>query len=61
LQAHDALISNPGRLSSEPEVRDRLKGAGVVRWRRKIGQAVKVGSTMEVDGPDDWEAEAVFG
>jgi protein-disulfide isomerase len=29
LQAHDALISNPGRLSSEPEVRDRLKGAGV--------------------------------
>ncbi len=29
LQAHDALISNQGRLTSEAEVRDRLKGAGV--------------------------------
>jgi protein-disulfide isomerase len=29
LQAHDALISNPGRLASETEVRDRLKGAGL--------------------------------
>ena len=29
LQAHDVLISNPGRLASEPEVRDRLKAAGV--------------------------------
>ncbi len=29
LQAHDALINNLGRLASETEVRDRLKGAGV--------------------------------
>ena len=29
LQAHDALISNPGRLTSESEVRDGLKRAGV--------------------------------
>ena len=29
LQAHDALINNPGRLASEADVRDRIKGAGV--------------------------------
>jgi len=32
-----------------------------VRWRRKFGQAAKVGSTSLKDGLYDWEAEAVFG
>ena len=30
-------------------------------WPRRIGQVVKVGSTERKDGPDDGQAEAVFG
>ena len=32
-----------------------------LRWRRKIGQAAKVGSTFLKDGLYDWKAQAVFG
>ena len=32
-----------------------------LRWRRKIGQAAKVGSTSLKDGLYDWETEAVLG
>lgn len=32
-----------------------------MRWRRKIGQAAKVGSTFLKDRLYDWEAEAVLG
>ncbi len=33
----------------------------VLRWSPEIGQVVKVGSTERKDGPDDGQAEAVFG
>ncbi len=32
-----------------------------VSWSPKFGQVVKVGSTERKDGPDDGQAEAVFG
>ena len=32
-----------------------------VRWSPEIGQVAKVGSTERKDGPDDGEAEAIFG
>jgi hypothetical protein len=32
-----------------------------VRWSRKIGQMLKLGSPWLEDGPDDGQAEAVFG
>jgi hypothetical protein len=33
----------------------------VVRWSRKIGQVLKLGSPWLEDGPDDGQAEEVFG
>lgn len=41
-----------------------LTGAACIaalRWRWKIGQAAKVGSTSLKDGLYDWETEAVLG
>ena len=32
-----------------------------VRWSRKIGQVLKLGSPWLEDGPDDGQAEEVFG
>ena len=36
-------------------------GRADVRWSLEIGQVAKVGSTERKDGPDDGQAEAVFG
>jgi hypothetical protein len=52
-------------LSSEHEVVQspslQIPPLADLRWRRKIGQAAKVGSTFLKDGLYDWETEAVLG
>ena len=37
------------------------KVSGAERWSPFFGQAVKLGSPDEKDGPDDGQAEAVWG
>jgi thiol-disulfide isomerase/thioredoxin len=65
----DRLIGVPTVLIVDPRT-DRLLDSGhtaaladarTMRWRRKFGQAAKVGSTSLKDGLYDWEAEAVLG
>ena len=33
----------------------------ILRWSRKLGQGVKLGSPWLEDGPDDGQTEAIFG
>jgi hypothetical protein len=38
-----------------------LSDPGLLRWSRKIGQVLKLGLPWLEDGPDDGQAEAIFG
>ena len=49
------------RRRPDPSPRWHLDEMVCLRWRRKIGQAAKVGSTFLKDGLYDWKAQAVFG
>ena len=65
----EELVVQGRRGAGAPDGSDRQRAMRVdnlcrsrqLRWSRKMGQELKLGSLWLEDGPDDGQAEAVFG